>query len=145
MSGLDIAAGIAGLISLTIEVTSAGYKYLSAVRDASKSMSSILVELSTIQTILLKVDETVNSDKVKRTLGDGSGSLQSIGKIDKNVMDDCMAELTKLKEKLQKSLESNSMVKRFEWPFKEEKADAIVKKLHRFHQSFQTGLSADAL
>jgi hypothetical protein len=66
---LGLAAGIAGLLSLTIETYRISAKYISGVRNASKLVTDLLRELDALKKVLVDLDGLiagVDEDVVSR-------------------------------------------------------------------------------
>ena len=93
---LGIASGIAGLISLTIEVFGISYKYVHGVRDASSSVRQFLMELEDLQKVLLRVDQVAKETHEREVFGDAGSCLLSIKESNES-----MGLLSNIRDKLQ--------------------------------------------
>src|SRR6266487_4869065 len=61
MEGLAIASGVAGLLSLTIEVCRISAKYINGIRGATEAVQALLRELKALKKALMNLDELVES------------------------------------------------------------------------------------
>ena len=138
---LGIASGIAGLISLTIEVFGISYKYVNGVRDASSSVRKFLNELEALQTVLRHV-ERITGEKNGLEVSDDAGScLLSIRESSEYI-----ELLQKVRYKLQQRQQSSSLrnkMKALTWPFSEKETVALTESLHRHLEIYNLALTVD--
>jgi hypothetical protein len=135
---LGVASGVAGLLSLTITVVDASYRYVSNVRNASKAVQAYFRELSTLKKVLVQLDEVVHNPEITDLLSARRSFLSTDG------IDDCKSELERLHQKLKKRKADNAF-NRLTWPFAEEDTRKIVEVLHRYQNIFHMALSTDGL
>ena len=138
---LGIASGIAGLVSLTIEVIEISYKYISEVKGASRTVSRLVKELEDIKNVLQKIDEISRETDDQEIFGAGGSSLLNLKK-----SNDYVSLLDSLRDNLNKRMSDSSIRKRIKaltWPFTEEKTQALVESLHRHLETFTTALTID--
>jgi hypothetical protein len=136
---LSISASVAGLLGLMIQVADSTYKYVSSVRGASVSISSLLEELRALKTVLVKLDDITHDNDYK------GGDSVVLSLLD---IDACRVELERLKIKLEGSLGTNfkaKAIQRMIWPFLKDTTVGIVQKLHRYVDIFHLALSTDTL
>jgi len=140
---LGIASGIAGLLSLTIEVYSTSAKYVSGVKNASSTINEILRELKALKTILTKLDEVSEHTESEKIFQDRTSSLLSIEDTEeyRDVLTRLQAKL--LKQASQKGL--SLKLRNFAWPFSEEKTRNMVDTLRRHIGIFTQALTIDTV
>ena len=134
---LGIASGIAGLLSLTIEVFGISYKYVNGVRDASSSARRFLKELEALHQVLLSVEQSAEQTGQEEIFGDTRSSFLSLDKCNEYVV-----LLEKVRDKLQRRQSRNKM-KALTWPFSEKETLALTESLHRHLEIYSTALAVD--
>ena len=140
---LGIASGIAGLLSLTIEVYSTSAHYISGVKNASASVHEVLRELKALKNILSELDQASERIKSEKIFRDRLSSLLSVDNSEeyRGVLERLQAKLLK-----QASLTGVSLkLKNCAWPFSEEKTRRTVDVLQRHVGIFSQALTIDAL
>ena len=137
---LGIASGIAGLVSLTIEIFSISYKYIHGVRDASSSLRRFLSELENLKNVLAQVKRKTKEIHQDDIFGDDGSCLLSI---DSN---DCHDMLREVRDKLTERLSDSSLRKKLKaltWPFSEKETLNLAESLHRHLEIYSVALAAD--
>jgi hypothetical protein len=134
-----LASGIAGLLSLAIEITKISHRYVSSFKGASKAVQSYFRELSALQGSLVQLQRIAEDPENEEQ----TGFLRStVG------VDECHKELDRIRQKLQKRTSDRafpSTLNRLTWPFVEDETRRLVKTLHRYQALFSSALSADSL
>jgi hypothetical protein len=134
-----LASGIAGLLSLAIEITKISHRYVSSFKGASKAVQSYFRELSALQGSLVQLQRIAEDPENEEQ----TGFLRStVG------VDECHKELDGIRQKLQKRTADRafpSTLNRLTWPFVEDETCRLVKTLHRYQALFSSALSADSL
>lgn len=140
---LAVASGIAGLLSLTIEVYSVSSRYISCVRQASRSILDIQRELKVLKTILSELDKALEATDADELFKDRPSALSSLENTEeyKEVLQRLQAKL--LKESSKTGF--TAKLKSFTWPFNEERTQAILDVLRRHVNAFGQALSIDSL
>lgn len=140
---LGIASGIAGLISITIEVFGITYKYVNGVHNASHHARRFLKELEDLQTVLLLFQKAAKEIDQSEIFGDAGSSLllirQSIEYIE---------ILEKIRAKLEQQKSGSSFhnaMKALKWPFTEKETLSLAESLHPHLQIYNTALAFDSL
>ena len=139
---LGIASGVAGLVSLTIEVFGISYKYINGVRDAPSSARRFLKEIEDLQTVLRRVEHYASNDNQVELFGDTGSCLLSIDKSNEYI-----DLLQKVRDKLQQRQTSSSFrtsLKALTWPFTEKETLALTESLHRHLEIYNTALAVDS-
>lgn len=141
---IGIASGVAGLLSLTIEVVRISSTYINGVRGASSTVQRFLKELESLKGVLAKIDEmTKKMDDIQVFGDDGHSCLLSVQ--DGNHY---LELLVSIRNKLDARANDGSLrrkLKALTWPFSEEKTLALVESLHRHLDIYQTALAIDNL
>ena len=131
MAEFAAASSILGLLSLTIQVIQISQKYISGIRNASKTIRGYFRELEIMRLVLEDLQGFVNSN-------DGATSTYA-------ALQACSDELESLRAKLQSRLDLKSPANRFNrlnWPFAEDETWRITQVLHRYQSSLHVLLAA---
>ena len=140
---LSIASGIAGLISLTIEVCKITHTFIQSVTDASSAVERFLRELENIKIVLVKIEQLTTGLDKQHVFKDGSTS-QTIANENSAYLD----LLTQIRKRLIKRITDGSFksrIKTLTWPFSEEKTLSLIDSLHRHISTYNTALAVDNL
>ena len=138
---LGIASGVAGLVSLTIEVFGITYKYVHGVRDASSSVRQFLMELENLQKVLLRVEQVAKETDERKVFGDVGSCLLSIKESNEYI-----GLLENVRDKLQQRQtpsSSRNKLKALTWPFSEKETLALANFLHRHLEIYNIALTVD--
>lgn len=140
---LAIASGIAGLLSLTIEVYSVSSRYISCVKHASTAILDIQRELKVLKTILSELDKALEAAETEELFKNRPSALSSIENTEeyREVLQRLQARL--LKESSTTGF--TAKLKSFTWPFSEERTQGILDVLRRHVNAFGQALSIDSL
>lgn len=139
---LGIASGIAGLVSLTIEVFGISYKYINGVRDAPFSARRFLSELEKLKTALSQIGTVTKETHQEEIFGDDGSCLLSI----KDSNEYCNM-LRDVRDKLAKRQSDSSFQRKFKnltWPFSEKETLGFAESLHRDLGIYNTAMAGDA-
>src|SRR6266536_1591055 len=115
---LSFSSGVAGLLSLTIEITKISYEYISGVKDAPKSALTMISEITSLENVLRDLRNKIV------LIAEVAELLQSIQLNDTtrvHVLQQCETDLRNLLLELQDKASSSrpSGFYRSKWPFKE--------------------------
>lgn len=136
---LAAASGIAGLLSLTVEVFKLSTRYVRSVHSASESVVSLVLELKAFKQALFELHSLEDSDD-DRLFDDGPARIRMQDLVD------CEEVLGDLRQKLLHRLSGNHLtikLKTLTWPFSEDKTQQTVVTLYRHLQKVQTALNID--
>lgn len=139
---LSIAAGIAGLCGLTIQISQLTYHYFSALKSASDNQALFIQELSALTSVFLRLRQATQIDG----LGDIIDPRQPV--ISKTVIEDCKKRLEKVKVVLERKAWEHGVGRKLGalvWPFQEKEMKETMEMLHRFHAVFASALATDHL
>jgi hypothetical protein len=139
---LGIASGIAGLLSLTIQIFSTTTNYVRGVHGASETVRGLIKELKDLKVALTALDDLVNesSDELFDT---ASSLLASLSLNDIKEYRDLLLDLQRNLEKRLTGKAALIKARALLWPFSEEGTQGIIAKLHRHLESFQFLASVD--
>ena len=133
-----LITGIAGLISLTIEVTKITTDFASSVKGAAGHVHELLNELAALNHVLQQLDSLL---KTENSLGPFAETCPLI-----LLERYCTVKVKQLYEKL-RHLTVGGKLRRtlhaLEWPFKKSESVDIILSLHRCAQTFQLALTVD--
>src|SRR5579862_241053 len=140
---LALASGIAGLLSLTIEVYSISAKYIGCVKNASAAVNDVLRELKSLKTVLMELDKVTEHIESEKVFQERSSSLLSI-----DDSEEYREVLERLRVKMLKQASQtgfSAKMKNFAWPFSEERTQRMVDLLRRHVGIFSQALTIDTL
>lgn len=129
---ISISSGIAGLVTLGIQVTGVVYSYLHAVKDKSKNVKELHDELILLGGVLSKLQYFLASSAAKANDFDEPDSILS------KAVAACKERVERIGEKLKpKESKLARAVDRLVWPFKEEELQKLMEALRRFRSTFE--------
>jgi hypothetical protein len=99
MDALSGVASVAGLVSLAIQLSQTSFQYISSVKGSSKAWSSYIQELSTLTSVLLKLQQACDRAGAQ----DLSPILPAPG-LSSHSIQECHNELNSLKSTLSEKL-----------------------------------------
>ena len=133
-----MAASVAGLASLTLEVSRTINSYCKAVKDARKDLETVDQELAILRDILHQLDQLLRSQRMKSKFFDSCSVLATS-------LDLCINCIVKVSSMLQ-SLESGGLARvweRMKWPFSEREMQKTLTTLRRCTATFQFSLTIE--
>jgi hypothetical protein len=141
---VGFASAVAGLVTLAGQITSISYGYLSDVRDAKRTRSQYLTELSALTDALLHAENAAINAEQCGPLAPRPSSLSA------DVLDDCRNHLILLKDKLEAPTANSSrgltrLKSSLTWPLEEQQMKKHIEMLHRFRSIFADYVSASTL
>lgn len=131
MAEVAAASSVGGLLSLTIQVIQISQRYISGVRNASKTIRGYFRELEIMRLVL-------------EDLGTCSEEPHSNPEIDLVLLKACTQELDQLRSRLGQRLSPVSGINRLNrltWPFAEDETRRLTEVLHRYQSSLHLSLS----
>ena len=152
----SIATGLAGLVSLTIELVKVSYQYASDVQKASTTVKGFVIELMAFKKLLSELQDAVILDNDVASAFEqrcsslvellGVQTISNNGSV--SLMDLCKKELEHLLKKL-RSQDSLSKLKRagkrLLWALEGDATQKAIESLHRDREIFSTSVSIDNL
>lgn len=131
-----IATGVAGLLSLTIQVTQATVEYVQGVKKASVAVEEFRRELKALADVLTLFEDFLKVQAPKLAFRKTSVICAASSS--------CEQQLQKVLTKLENNLKGGRIsraVDRLIWPFDEKDHHKVVEDLHRYIQTFQFALN----
>ena len=132
----SLAASIAGLISLGVEITQITRRYVHGVRRASKDVKEFLHELAALVKILRQLDHLLSRDR------NGEANFDQTSVLFKT-HDACRKELTAVRSKLLSRSRGHNIIRALTWPLVKKDHQQTIATIHRCIQTFQFALTID--
>ncbi|KAI5815433.1 hypothetical protein BZA77DRAFT_344906 [Pyronema omphalodes] len=144
MDPLSLSASIAGLISLTIEVTKIISEYRSGFKNAPKEASELSTEVAALHHVLetaleILINEYSNSED---TTFDEKNILFSIVDACEEHMNVIHTKMAKLQAGIKGAAKFPLLMARLKWPFEREDCQQSIQIIHRYVQTLQVLLIA---
>lgn len=133
---VSLAASIAGLISLGVEITKITRNYVRGVRRTSKDVEEFLQELAALVKILRQLDKLLKSYTIDEVNFDETSVLFL-------THDACRKELTAIRSKLLSRNRGHRILRALTWPFVKKEHQRTIAGIHRWAQTFQFALTID--
>lgn len=138
MDPLSLAASVAGLLSITVQVSGAIITYVKAVKDAPKSVQEISQELALTQVVLEKLDKFLRSQSLKHASFDPLSVLPT-------AIASCNSTVRDVLDNLQNAKQNGvlRMLEKLSWPFTEKQTQKKLDALRRCTSTFQFSLTVE--
>jgi hypothetical protein len=142
---LSLSSGIAGLLSLTIEVTRTSYEYISGVKDAPKSALALISAVTSLENVLrdLRNKIVLNAD-----VADLLHSVQLSSSVRDQVLQQCEVDLRAFLDELRNQPgvgTPTSSWQRLKWPIKEPEMRKKLERLQWYQSQLTTLTTNDTL
>jgi hypothetical protein len=134
MDPFSLSVGIASLMGLAATTVSVVKSYVSGVKSAKGSITTLVTELEALQANLSSLDEFLRSDSAKGLTFQRTSALRSYASA-------CEGSLTCLRKKLDQV--GDSRTGRYLWPLSEKEHQKTVQELRAFGAWVQFALSLD--
>ena len=132
----SLATGIAGLISLSLEVTKIAQQYIQGVRHSSKDIDDFLQELAALTDVLRQLDAFLKKDEAGARSFDQTSVLVKTYKA-------CRSSLEKTRSALQSRVNEHKLLKALTWPFVGKEHQEVISAILRWIHTFQFALTID--
>lgn len=129
-----LITGVAGLISLAIELSKITSEFVGSVKRAPESIRDLSQELLSLNHVLGRLDIFL---KTQDNLGSFAETAALI-----STEQFCLTRLKNMYEKLRRSTEGGKM-RRMAWPFSEKENKETILALYRCSQTFELSLSVE--
>ena len=132
MDPVSVASGVAGLITLALQVSDNLYQYIKAVSERAKNAKELHSELLLLGEVLSQLRDFLNSEQAKGSMFDEHSVLQ-------RSISECKARVERIGDKI-KPKEGNKLSRAFDhlvWPFKQEQVLQMMENLRRFRSTFE--------
>ncbi|KAL6244479.1 hypothetical protein RBB50_008721 [Rhinocladiella similis] len=138
MDGVSVASGIAGLITLALQVSGAIAVYVTSIKDRSKNIRELHEELLLLSEVLSSLRDFLTSERAKGRSFDNNSVLQK-------AISDCRDRIERIGEKL-KPLEGGRVsraIDKLKWPFEQREVNHLIDNLRRYGQTFHFAISVE--
>lgn len=136
---MDLASGIAGLTSLTLELTTITYHYIRDVRNAPEESKQFHDELVALRTNLEELQKFLAAQDTQQMPFTETSALM----VSTNV---CKDDLNYLKGKLvdfKRLYEQRKWYRRLAWPFQREEHAQVLRRIKDYTQTFHFSVSLE--
>ena len=136
MDPLSAASGIAGLLTLTIQVGMTIGAYANSVKGASKGAQKLEREIQAFSSVLNQLCEFLQSEKADHLVFEPISVLLV-------ATNSCDKELSDLEKKLKgfsTGDKASKVLQRLSWPFTEKENRETVDAIHRWTQLYSLSL-----
>ena len=138
MDPLSVAASVAGLVSLTFEISQTVSHYYKAVKDAPKSIQEIQQELSLMHSTLQQLDDLLRGPHMEKSSFAQSSVLTTAVTSCVQTIRDISAKLAPPKpDRLSRTKEA------LKWPFSEKEVQKRLGALRRYTSTFEFSLNVE--
>ncbi len=134
---LTLATGVAGLLSLTLELNKVIGEYTCSVKHFPKEAHELANELVCLGQVLEQLATFLRSEKARRNSFDETSVLFL-------VTANCQAKIETVLQKfprVSQTSRARPTFERFIWPFKEKEISRTIEALSRYTQTFQLSLT----
>ena len=138
MDPISMAASLAGLVSLTLTVSSTIGSYCKSVKNARKDVQEVAQELENMQDLLHQLRQLLRSQQLKTKVFESTSVLATAITV-------CGNNVKSIFSKVQK-LESDGLAglwEKLKWPFTEKEMQKILATLRRCAATFQFSLTIE--
>lgn len=141
MDPLSVAASVAGLLGLAIQVSQMVYEQVHTSKNATKDAATLLEELDSLSQVLTKLKQFL-ADRASngRPFNEASVFIKAIT--------GCNAQISALKNRLDKLIRKQGvaqMIERGKWYYEHDEHQQLIQTLHRYIGVFQIALSVDGM
>lgn len=140
MDPLSVAASVAGLMSLSIEVVHAVSEYYKSAKNAPSDIEGIKSELESLSIILERLELVLRSDKIR-----SNSSSFDTSSVLTTALNSCEKTIREISSKLGRPKDSSvsRVWERLKWPFSEKEVQKLLEVLHRHILTFQFSLTVE--
>ncbi|KIW19973.1 hypothetical protein PV08_00548 [Exophiala spinifera] len=138
MDGVSVASGIAGLITLALQVSGAIAIYVTSIKDRAKNIEELHNELLLLSEVLSRLRDFLTSERAKGRAFDTNSVLQK-------AISDCRDRIERIGEKL-KPLEGGPIsraIDKLKWPFEQREVNYLIDNLRRYGQTFHFAVTVE--
>lgn len=138
MDPVSLSSGIAGLLTLAIQVSSVIADFAIAVKEGPKDIKELHQELLLLGEVLSQLQDFLRSEKVKGRSFDSNSVMQS-------AISSCKVRIERIGDKLRPSVggKMSRLIDRLKWPFESKEVAEMVTNLRSYTQAFQFSLTIE--
>lgn len=140
MDPLSVAASVAGLMTLSIEVVHVISDYYKSTKNAPRDVQEIKNELESLSIILERLELVLRSDKIRYN----SFSFDTSSVLT-TALNSCEQKIREISSKLKPPKDSSAsrVWERLKWPFSEKEVQKLLEILRRCILTFQFSLTVE--
>lgn len=133
-----MASGIAGLITLALQVGTVIAEYSIAVKEGPKNIQELKQELLLLGEVLSQLQDFLYSEKLRGRSFDSNSVLQS-------AIASCKVRIERIGDKLRRTDggRASRIVEKLKWPFETKEVDKEVTNMRSYTQAFQFSLTIE--
>ena len=138
MDPLSIAAGVAGLVTLVLQVTKAASSYSESIIHGDRELRELLRELDGTLSVLQELDSFLRTKQIASTTFNKSSALES-------ALTSCNDVVSDLRQRLDR-LENSSFsrtAERLKWSFSKDEVYKTLATIKRCNSTFQFCLTLE--
>jgi vacuolar-type H+-ATPase subunit I/STV1 len=136
MDPLSVSSGVAGLLSLAIQVGMTVAAYTNSVQGASKSAQKLEREIQAFSSVLKQLSEFLQSKDANHIAFEPTSVLL----VATNSCDKELSDLQKKLEKFSKGDKASRILQKLSWPFTEKENGETIDTIHRWTQLYSLSL-----
>lgn len=132
MDGISVASGVAGLITLGLQVSGTIAIYINSIKERDKNIRELHDELLLLGEVLSGLRDFLVGEKAKGRSFDTNSVLQT-------AIRDCRTRIERIGDKLKPSDggKVSRALDKLKWPFEQREVMQMTENLRRFAQTFQ--------
>ncbi|KAK5439601.1 hypothetical protein LTR34_000569 [Exophiala xenobiotica] len=139
MDGVSAASGIAGLITLALQVSGTIAIYVKSIRERSKNVQELHDELLLLGEVLSGLRDFLASEQAKGRSFDNNSVLQK-------AITDCRDRIERIGDKLKppdNSTRVSRALDKLRWPFEQREVNQMIENLRRYGQTFHFAVTIE--
>ena len=139
MDPLSLAASVAGLASLALEVSQLLHEYYKTVKNERKDVEELYQEFDTLGQVTIQLRAFLESEKAK------GFSFEQTASVICSAVNVCQAKTAEIAIRLKGPKEKvfQRVFERLSWPFKKDDVREMLDMLRRYNYLFQFSLSIE--
>ncbi|KAI5816100.1 hypothetical protein BZA77DRAFT_387813 [Pyronema omphalodes] len=140
MDGFTVSTGVAGFLSLALEITKTLKAYVNDVKSAPKESRNLLAEVTALCHILERLEQFLRKEY--------TGNFEKTSALFVAI-EACRDQITEIYNKVKKievrfeKNKSAQFLERLKWPFRKEDYERTISTVQRFTQTFQFSLNIE--
>ena len=129
---LSIAASIAGLIGLTLQVVDINKRYIDSIRNAPKAIKAYHREVVMLQAAINALQDRLKDPELRAHLADCQKSSPDLLKTASSGIAQCSADLRRICDKVAKKDKHLPLLSRLTWFFNEGEIEDAIRHVQRY-------------
>jgi hypothetical protein len=140
---LSIAAGVAGLLGITIQLLDFGGKFVSDLKESSTAPQEFLNEVKSLSDVLAQLRDFLRHQETQPLPFSKTSVLYSTNIACEQKLRKVLSTLEKYGNCGKQQKKISKAVQRLKWPFAAKEHREVVEDLHRYVQVFMFGLTVE--